>query len=120
MPNKVFNVGAVGYGLSAKVFHIPFIELCPHFRLHSIVQRTPTQEDSAPVDYPHLTHYNDAKMLATDPEVDVAVITSTPETHYSLSKTFLLSNKHILVEKPFVPSSREAEELAAMQRREDY
>lgn len=43
-----------------------------------------------------------------DPEVDVVVITSTPETHFEMCKAALEAGKNVVVEKPFVPSSQEA------------
>ena len=33
----VLNVGIVGFGLSGQVFHAPFIDVNPHFNLHTIV-----------------------------------------------------------------------------------
>ncbi|KAJ2969734.1 hypothetical protein NQ176_g8515 [Zarea fungicola] len=42
MAGKTFNVGVIGYGLSAKVFHIPFITVLPQFKLHAIVLCTNT------------------------------------------------------------------------------
>ncbi|CRK40665.1 hypothetical protein BN1723_004909 [Verticillium longisporum] len=41
---KKFNVAIIGYGLSAKVFHIPFINLVPTLNLHTIIQRNPTEK----------------------------------------------------------------------------
>ncbi|MBV5347738.1 hypothetical protein JZU46_05950, partial [bacterium] len=33
----IINVGIVGFGLSGQVFHAPFIDVNPHFNLHTIV-----------------------------------------------------------------------------------
>ncbi|KAL7921311.1 NAD(P)-binding protein [Trichoderma austrokoningii] len=112
MTSKVFNVGVVGYGLSAKVFHIPFITTTPSLTLHSIVQRTPKPNDSAPADYPTLKHYTDATSLIADPDVDVIVVTTPPDNHFALTKAALQAGKHVLTEKPFVPTAAEAQQLA--------
>ncbi|WYZ46686.1 hypothetical protein EsH8_IX_000911 [Colletotrichum jinshuiense] len=109
--SKTFNVGIIGYGLSAKVFHIPFINLTPQFKLHSIVQRNPTASSSAPNDYPDLKHHTSLEPLLQDPEVDIINILTPPNTHFSFSKQALQAGKHVLVEKPFVPTVAEAEEL---------
>uniref|UniRef100_A0A8H7N4M1 Oxidoreductase n=1 Tax=Bionectria ochroleuca TaxID=29856 RepID=A0A8H7N4M1_BIOOC len=114
MAEQVFNVGVIGYGLSAKVFHIPFIQLTPQFRLHSIVQRSPKEGNSAPADYPDLKHYNDANALIADPEVDIVVLSTTPDSHFDLTKAALEAGKHVLVEKPFVPTSAQAEDLISI------
>ncbi|KAK4169043.1 hypothetical protein QBC43DRAFT_84555 [Cladorrhinum sp. PSN259] len=115
---KQLNVGIIGYGLSAKVFHIPFIALTPTLILHSIVQRSPAPGNSAPEDYPNIKHHTSPEPLLTDPDVDVIVLCTPPDTHYPLARSALLNNKHVLVEKPFVPSSKEADELTALARQQ--
>ncbi|EFY88373.1 NAD binding Rossmann fold oxidoreductase [Metarhizium acridum CQMa 102] len=122
MASKSFNVGVIGYGeggkrsLSAKVFHIPFIATTPQLRLHSIVQRSPRDGNSAPQDHPSAKHYTDAKQLLSDGEVDVVVVTTPPDTHFALTKAALETGKHVLTEKPFVPTAAEAEQLMAAAR----
>jgi hypothetical protein len=39
MASNQYNVGVIGYGLSAKVFHIPLINFVSDFRLYAVVQR---------------------------------------------------------------------------------
>lgn len=114
MASKTFNVGIIGYGLSAKIFHIPFVATTPQFRLHSIVQRSPKDGNSVPHDHPEAKHYADVKQLLADPEVDVVVITTPPDSHFELTKSVLNAGKHVLTEKPFVPTSAEAEKLIAI------
>ncbi|KAI8624710.1 oxidoreductase family protein [Xylariaceae sp. FL1651] len=109
--HKIFNVGIIGYGLSAKIFHIPFITVTPTFKFHSILQRKPTDEVSAPRDYPHLKHFTSLESFFADSELDVVVLSTPPDTHFPLSQQALNAGKHVFVEKPFVPSSAEAEEL---------
>ncbi|KAH8893549.1 oxidoreductase family protein [Thozetella sp. PMI_491] len=114
MGSKIFNVGVVGYGLSAKIFHIPFIRHTPQFRLHAIVQRTPREGDSAPQDYPDLKHFRSFDELVEDPGVDVVVITTLPDQHFAMTKAALEAGKHVMTEKPFVPSVNEADQLIAI------
>ncbi|KAH6975305.1 hypothetical protein BKA56DRAFT_489836 [Ilyonectria sp. MPI-CAGE-AT-0026] len=114
MAGKTFNVGIVGYGASAKIFHIPFITQTPQFKLYSIVQRSPKEGNSAPNDYPDLKHYTDYKALFADPSVDLVVIGTPPDNHFELTKAALESGKHVLTEKPFVPTSAEADKLIAI------
>ncbi|OAA51931.1 NAD(P)-binding domain protein [Metarhizium rileyi] len=113
MASKTFNVGVIGYGMSAKIFHIPFIATTPQLKLHSIVQRTPKDGNSAPQDHPEAKHYTDVQQLLSDPDVDVVVVTTPPNNHFELTKSVLEAGKHVLTEKPFVPTAAEAEELIA-------
>ncbi|KAL4762265.1 oxidoreductase [Aspergillus foveolatus] len=91
----------VGYGFSAKTFHIPFLLHNPGFHLYAIVQRAPQKENSAVADFPHVKILNDAYDAIADRTVDVLIITSTNDTHFPLSKAALESGKHVIVEKPF-------------------
>jgi predicted dehydrogenase len=105
-------VGVVGYGVSAKIFHIPFILTTPGLTLAAVVQRSPTPADDAFKDHPGIKRYSSVEDLAADSTIDVMVITSTPEVHYEHAKLALLSNKAVIVEKPFCATSAQAQELA--------
>ncbi|KAF5244419.1 hypothetical protein FOXYS1_15252, partial [Fusarium oxysporum] len=89
MSGKTFNVGVVGYGMSAKIFHIPFLTQTPQFKLHAIVQRSPKEGNSAPADYPDIKHYTDYKDLFADSAVDLVVISTPPNNHFELTKAAL-------------------------------
>jgi len=97
--------------MSAKVFHIPLIQVTPSFTLHSIVQRTPKPSDDASKDHPSAKIYHSAEEIFADPSVDIIAITTTPDTHFSFTKAALEAGKHVIVEKPFVPTSTEAQTL---------
>ncbi|KAL4782326.1 oxidoreductase [Aspergillus varians] len=108
------NAAVVGYGFSAKTFHIPFILHNPGFRLHAIVQRTPRDGNSAVHDFPHAKVYHDAYEAIRDDDVHVLIITSPNDTHFPLSKRALEDGKHVIVEKPFTITYAEAAELAEL------
>ncbi|KAK8137187.1 hypothetical protein PG984_005127 [Apiospora sp. TS-2023a] len=110
--SKQFNVGVVGYGMSAKIFHIPFIKATPSLKLHSILQRSPKPNDSAPADYPDLKHHTSLDSLLADPELDVVILCTTPPTHFAFATQALEAGKHVFCEKPFVPTSAEAGQLS--------
>ncbi|RSM15007.1 hypothetical protein CEP52_001146 [Fusarium oligoseptatum] len=110
------RVAIVGYGLAAKVFHIPFIQASPLLELHTIVQRKPTKESSAPGDHPSVAHHTTLDPALQDPAVDLVVITTPPDSHFNLSRLCLQAGKHILVEKPFVPTVEEADQLIRIAR----
>ncbi|KAI2607807.1 NAD(P)-binding protein [Hypoxylon sp. NC1633] len=106
------NVGVVGYGMSATIFHIPFITTTSTLKLHSILQRNPGQSAlSAPHDHPEVKHFTSLDQFLADPDLDVVVISTPPQTHFSFAQQALQAGKHVLVEKPFVPSAAEADAL---------
>jgi len=49
--------------------------------------------------------------MFADPSIDIIVITTTPDTHFSFTQSALEAGKHVIVEKPFVPTSAEAQQL---------
>ncbi|KAJ2894168.1 nad binding rossmann fold-containing protein [Zalerion maritima] len=106
--SKVYNVGIVGWGLAAHVFHIPYITQIPQLNLVGGV----TSRANA-VKAP-LKHYSTAKDLFADPTVDVVVIGTPPNSHFDYVTQALNAGKHVLCEKPFVPTSAEAENLGAL------
>lgn len=105
------NVAVIGYGLSAKVFHIPFIQAVPAFKLYGIVQRSPKPDNDASKDFPGAKIFSRVEDVYADPDVHVVVVTSIPETHFPMAKAALEAGKHVIVEKPFVPTSAEAQQL---------
>ena len=94
MASKVYNVGIIGYGLSAKVFHIPLVETVPQFNFHAVVQRNPRPEDDAAMDHPGIKSYRSTEEMLEDSNVDVVVVTTAPDSHFQLTKAALESGKH--------------------------
>ena len=94
MPSKIYNVAVIGYGLSTKVFHIPFILSVSQFKLHAIVQRNPKPEYDAEKHHPGVKGYRSAEEMLEDAAVDVVVVATTPESHFGLTKAALESGKH--------------------------
>ena len=91
---KVYNVGVIGYGLSAKVFHIPLIEVAPQFKLYAVVQRNPKPKDDAEKDLLGIKCYRSTEEMVEDSAVDVVVVATPPETHFSVTKMALDRGKH--------------------------
>lgn len=94
MDSQTHNVGIIGYGMSAKVFHIPLIAAVPAFNLYAIVQRTPKPGDDAGNDHPGIKSYRSTEAMVRDPAVDVVIVTTIPSSHFSLTKLALEHDKH--------------------------
>ena len=91
---KQYNTAIIGYGMSAKVFHIPLITVVPEFKLYAIVQRSPKAGDDAEKDHPGIRSFRSTEDMVEDPVVDVVVVTTTPQTHFELIKMALEHGKH--------------------------
>jgi predicted dehydrogenase len=64
--------------------------------------------------YPSARSTTDYEELFSDPRLDAVVIATPVSTHFEFARRALNSGKHVLVEKPFTATSREAEELIAL------
>jgi len=61
--------------------------------------------------HPAAATTTDAEQLFADPGLDAVVVSTPATTHFSLTRRALEVGKHVLVEKPFTATSREAREL---------
>jgi scyllo-inositol 2-dehydrogenase (NADP+) len=92
------------------VFHIPFITALGEFEFTHVLQRSARD---ALEKHPQIQIVNTPEaLLATD--VELVIITTPPESHYSLVKAALNAGKHVVCEKPFTSTLEEAEELVGL------
>ena len=108
------NTGIIGFGLSGKVFHAPFIHTHPGFHLSVIVERHHHYSKEI---YPYVDIIQDYKYLLEDDSIDLIVVATPNILHYSMVRECLEAGKHVVVEKPFVPTSSEADELINISNR---
>lgn len=64
--------------------------------------------------YPSARTSTDVRELFNDARLDAVVIATPVATHYAFARAALEAGKHVLVEKPFTASVREAEALITM------
>ncbi|MDH5680393.1 MAG: Gfo/Idh/MocA family oxidoreductase [Spirochaetota bacterium] len=64
--------------------------------------------------YPDIVTSQNYSRLLDDNQLDAIVISTPLSSHYQLAKEALTRGKHVWVEKPFVQSPREAEELITL------
>jgi len=106
---RKIRVGIVGFGISGRVFHAPFLhKMSNMYELRSIVER---HSDEAVKIYPYIKTVRSTDELFNDPEIDLVIITTSNDLHYLLSKEALEKGKHVVVEKPMTIRSSEAFEL---------
>jgi predicted dehydrogenase len=105
------KVGLASYGMSGAVFHAPFISNHPGLELYAIVQR---HSESALTRYPNVKLMRSFDELIGDKTIQLVVVNTPDVTHYDFVKQALSAGKHVIVEKPFVFTVREGEELIAL------
>ncbi|WP_305857615.1 oxidoreductase [Balneatrix alpica] len=110
----MLKTAVIGYGLSAQVFHLPFIRQQPELQLVAIS----SSQAQVRQDYPDIQHYLEAEQLIADTDAELVVITSPNDTHFPLARQALLAGKHVLVEKPFVVTTQQGEELIKLAKQQ--
>lgn len=114
--NQVVQVGLIGYGMAGEVFHAPAIAVVPKLKLTKVVERHSTKCQAR---YPWVETLKSAEELLIDPTIDLVVVATPNTSHFELVQKALLANKHVVVEKPFTPTSQQATELIELaQQRE--
>ncbi|KAI5304954.1 hypothetical protein KEM56_005632 [Ascosphaera pollenicola] len=117
MVSKVFNVGVIGFGLSAKTFHIPFINAVPGLNLYAIVHKDANARNDAQKMYPGVKTFDTVADMLKESSLDLVILATPPDTHFELAKQALEAGKNVVVEKPFTPTHKEAEELIAIAKK---
>ncbi|KAI8968026.1 hypothetical protein BDF20DRAFT_908265 [Mycotypha africana] len=107
------NVGVVGFGMSSRVFHCPLITSSPYLHLSAVVER---HSDKSKEKYPWINVKKSTDELFADDSIDLVVITTPNGSHYPLALEAMKKGKHVVVEKPFTITSKEAEELVKVSK----
>lgn len=110
----ILKVGLIGFSIGGQVFHAPFITGNKGLLLYKVVARKAEQQVLLQQKYPEAIAVMHADEIINDPAVDIVVVATSNDVHYSLCKQALLAGKHVVVEKPFTNSSAEADELIAL------
>ena len=108
------GVALVGFGLAGEVFHAPLIRSTPGLHLRAVVSsRTSAIAAAGLVSVARIDEVLD------DPAVALVVIATPSGTHFEIASRALTAGKHVVVDKPFALTSREAEALIALATAQD-
>lgn len=116
---KIIRTGIIGYGLSGRVFHAPFIDVVEGFELTKISTSNAERIKQVEERYPITAIVPDGNGIINDPEIDLVIVTSPNTDHFRWAREALLAGKHVVVEKPFTVSLSEADELIALANRQN-
>jgi len=106
----------LSYGMSGELFHAPFLHVHPGFLLKSVVERS---KQKVALRYPDVKSVKDRQQILQDDSIELVVVNTPNETHYSYTKEALEAGKHVIVEKPFTVDTREADELIALAKKKN-
>lgn len=113
MENGIIQVGIAGFGMSGRVFHGPFLDADPRFRIRKVFERTSNRAREA---YPYVETVRQFEDLLTE-EIDLVVISTPNPLHYPMAMQALEAGKNVIVEKPAGATAREVQDLIELARR---
>ncbi|MGB3366155.1 MAG: Gfo/Idh/MocA family oxidoreductase, partial [Acidaminobacteraceae bacterium] len=108
--NKV-NVGIIGYGLSGRIFHSAIINSLEEFEICKIVTRNSQKRKMALEDNKNIEVVENVSEIFEDDSIDLVVISTPNTSHVELAMQAMNSGKHVVIEKPFTVTSKEALKL---------
>lgn len=95
------NVGLVGYGNSARVFHLPYILNVPDLKLYAFMQRAPApatgsrpDKPHCTIDYPDAKHYSSLDTFLADDAIELVVVLTQQDSHAEIAEKALRAGKH--------------------------
>ena len=105
----MLTIGYIGNGKSTNRYHLPFVLQRNNIKVKTIYQRNPKNEKWDRIQGVNYTSNLDE--LLNDDEIQLVVICTMHNSHYEYAKMVLEHNKHCLVEKPFMETSKQAKEI---------
>lgn len=105
------KTGICSYGMSGKLFHAPFIHAHPGYELSAIVER---HNHDSKERYPDAKLYRSVEELCADKDLQLIVVNTPTHLHYEQAMMVLNAGKHLVIEKPFAVTVKEAEEITAL------
>jgi scyllo-inositol 2-dehydrogenase (NADP+) len=106
--SEIIKVGLVGYGMSGESFHAPIINSIPELKLTDVVER---HKQKSKEKYPWVKVLKNFDDLLKDQHIRLVVITTPNWFHFEMTLKALQAGKHVVVDKPFTVTSKEADTL---------
>ncbi len=108
MSSSAISTALLSYGMSGTVFHAPLLQSVPGFRIAKVVQR---KEPTAAARLAGVTVVKTVEEVWSDPAIELVIVNTPNDTHFDYTRRALEAGKHVVVEKPFTITTREADVL---------
>lgn len=116
MTNSTINTALCSFGVSGAIFHAPFIDVNTKFNLYGVLERT---KNNAEKKYPNIKTFRSLDDLLADEKVELVVVNTPSVTHFEFAKKVINARKHVIVEKPFTATVKEAKELIELAKKNE-
>jgi predicted dehydrogenase len=111
---KKLKTGLIGLGEVAQIIHLPVLEaLDDRFEISALCDVSPGLLQWAGEQYRVQNLYQDANELVAQKDLDAVFVLNSSEFHAECAIAAALQGKHVLVEKPMVLTTADADALIA-------
>lgn len=107
---SIINVAVIGLGYWGPNLIRNFVKI-PEVKVVTLCDILDKNLKNISISFPYIKTTKNYKDIIKDRNIDLVAIATPLETHFLLAKQGLLANKHVLIEKPMVKTSKQAEEL---------
>src|SRR5216110_2286012 len=116
LPAMTVRIGFVGSGFARRV-QLPALALVPGARATAIASGRRSNAEAVAREFglPHV--FDDGVELAASPEVDLVIVSSTPDAHARYAIAALEAGKHVLCEKPMALDAGQAARMVEVAER---
>ena len=111
---QVLGIGLLGYAPSVGQIHGLGAETTTGLELRAACDLSPERLDQARQDFSQLKTYASIDAFAADPDIDLVIIATPPNTHAELAIQMMAAGKHVVCEKPLAISQRETNAMIEM------
>ena len=112
--DRSLGIGILGYAPSVGQMHGLGAENTAGLALKAVCDLHPQRRAQARKDFSELKIYDTSQALGDDPDVDLVIVATPPNTHAELSLQMLASGKHVVCEKPLALTRQETDAMAQM------
>lgn len=104
------------FGMSGLVFHSPFLSINPGFNFYAVWERT---KNEAQKKFTNVITYRKLDEMLSDELVELVIVNTPNYTHFEYAKKALQAGKHVIVEKPFTVTVKQAQELIDLAKKQN-
>lgn len=105
------KVALVGAGNLARWAHLPSLSKIPNVSLHAVYSASGARGNTYARRFGASYFCTDYKQILEDPQIDVVMVLSRNQHHFSQAYEALMAGKHVFVEKPMALTEAECREL---------
>ena len=101
----MIGYGAIGFEHGTAISNVPGLEYA------LVCDRSEERLAIARQAFPGVRTCTDLELVAQDPDIDVVIVSTPPNTHAAITMQMLRAGKHVVSEKPFCLTTDEADEM---------